>query len=305
MYRLLPEHQQDPHESLIKQFIAFVQAQTWPESRSMLKEHPELLNQHALELVLSWASSIEDYDTSWWYHYHYALLQACLLMGVDALFESFAPNTRPDGGVTVPREFEDDFRQLTELDNAANSNPAIHHDRITLMENMLRRLDGTMYPSFRTAMLINLGQAYVQLPAGNQAFNLAKAAARFTEAAHFFTPKTAPPEYSESQNALGIAYSELTAGDPAANLEKAIACYHEALRFRSPDYARADYAATKNNLGIAYAMLPGGGHAANLKRAIACFTDALRVLTPKEAADYADVQRNLAAATAELDRIVR
>jgi tetratricopeptide (TPR) repeat protein len=300
------EHPQLPPETLIQRFITFVQAETWPESRSILKEHPELLNRETLEVLRSWVISIEDYEAAWWYQYHYALLQACQLMGVDSMFENFVPSTRPPDGIAAPPEFEDNLRHLAALDNAANSNPIVHHDRIELMEKILRRLDGRMYPSFRSAILINLGQAYAQLPKGDRAFNLAKAAAHFTEAAQFFTPKTAPPEYSESQNALGLSYMELTDGDPAANLEKAIASFNEALRFRSPDYAPLDYAKAKNNLGKAYSMLPAGDHVANLRRAIACFTDALRALTSEDAAtDHALVQENLALTTAELNRISR
>lgn len=292
-------------ETLIQRFVSFVQAETWPDSRRILKEHPELLSQEAIDVLGPWAGSIEDYETGWWYQYHYALLQACRLMGVDSMFENFVPSTRPPDGIAAPPEFQADLRHLAELDRAANSSSTVHHDRIRLMEKILKQVDGKAYPSFRSAILINLGQAYAQLPAEHGAFNLAKAAARFAEAAQFFTPKSAPPEYSESLNALGLSYMQLTAGDPVANLEKAISAFTEAINFRSPDYAPLEYAETKNNLGHAYAMLPGD-RAANLRRAIACFTDAVRALSAEDAAhDRALVKQNLALATAQLDRIVR
>jgi tetratricopeptide (TPR) repeat protein len=303
------EHSRLSVETLIERFVIFVQAETWLDSRRILKEHPELLSEEAIEVLRSWVLSIQDIkdkETSEWYKYHWGLLQASRLMGIDPMFENFEPSAGPPGGIVVPREFADDIQRLADLDNTASHNPAVHRDRIALMEKILQRLDGKTYPSFRGAVLINLGQVYAQLPTGSPSFNLAKASARFTEAAKFFTPKTAPPSYANSQNALGLSYMELTTGDPTTNLEKAIASFTEALRFRSPDYTPLDYADTKNNLGRAYVMLPGGDHITNLRRAIACFRDVLRIFTPEEAAsERAIVQRNLTLATAELDRILR
>lgn len=266
-----------------------------------------MLTEEAIEVLRAWVLSIRDLkDKDGWYVYHWGLLQACRIMGIDSFFDTFEPSAGPPEGIVAPREFEDDLRRLADLDNKASRDPAIHRDRIALMEKILRRLDEKTYPSFRGGVLINLGQAYAQLPTGNRAFNLAKAAARFTEAAKFFTPKTAPPTYASSQNALGLSYMELTTGDLTTNLEKAIASFTEALRFRSSDYTPLDYSETKNDLGRAYAMLPGGDYVTNLRRAIACFTDALQVLTSEDdAPKYALVQRNLTLATAELDHALR
>jgi hypothetical protein len=110
-----------------------------------------------------------------------------------------------------------------------------------------------------------------------------------------------------SQADLGLSYMELTAGDRVTNLERAIASFNQALRFYSSEYTPLDYAETKHDLGRAYAMLPTGDHVENLRRAISCFRDTLRILAREEAGatEVTLVQRNLALATAELDRVLR
>jgi tetratricopeptide (TPR) repeat protein len=299
-------HPRPPAATVIEEFSRFVQAETWADSRRWLEEHPELLGQEALQVLHSWVISINDPEAAWTYRYHYGLLEACRLMGIAGMFDNFIPASGPAEGVAVPPAFEDDLRRLAGLDEAAERNPADHRDRIKLLEDVLRRLEEHERPSFRTALLINLAQAYAQLPQGDPATNLRKAASCLSEASQFVTPKTAPPQYAASQDALGVAYSELAGGDLTANLEKAIGCFTEALRFRSPDYAPLDHAETQNNLGSAYARLPTGDRAANLRRAIACFTEALRVLTREDAAPQrAIVQRNRALATTQLDRVLR
>jgi hypothetical protein len=295
-------------EQLIERFTAFVQAETWPDSRWVLKQHPVLLGKAALEVVRSWVASIDDDDeAAWAYGYHYALLVSCQAIGFEDTFDHMIPSSGPPGGVVAPPEFEDDLRRLADLDEAASGDPAVHGDRIAVMEGILRRLDKKARPAFRGAILVNLGQAYVQLPGEGVARNLENAAVCYTEAATLFTPKTAPPAYAMSQADLGLSYMELTAGDRVTNLERAIASFNQALRFYSSEYTPLDYAETKHDLGRAYAMLPTGDHVENLRRAISCFRDTLRILAREEAGatEVTLVQRNLALATAELDRVLR
>jgi tetratricopeptide (TPR) repeat protein len=147
----------------------------------------------------------------------------------------------------------------------------------------------------------NLGNAYLSLPTGDRAANLAQAIACYREALLFRTPETASLQYAATQNNLGEAYRNLPTGDRAANLAQAIACYREALRFYTPEAAPLNYAGTQNNLGLAYADLPTGDRAANLAQAIACYREALRFRTPEAAPlDYAMTQNNLGAAYLKL-----
>jgi tetratricopeptide (TPR) repeat protein len=291
---------------LIEEFIAFVQAATWSDSRRYLEEHPGLLSREALGALRTWVASMDDEEEAWTYRYHYGLLESCVLMGIEFTFDNFNPSTSPDEGIRAPAEFVEDLRRLSTLDEMANHDPSVHYDRITLMEQILRRLHDDEERSFRGALLINLGQAYAQLPTADPGANLGKAFQFLNEAARFFTPKTAPAEYPESQNKLGHRYMELASGDPTANLEKAIACFSESLRFLSPDYASLDYAITQNDLGGAWARLASGDRVANLRRAIACFEESLRIFTPDTAsAEHTIVQKNLSLATTNLNRALR
>jgi hypothetical protein len=159
-------------EQLIERFTAFVQAETWPDSRWVLKQHPVLLGKAALEVVRSWVASIDDDDeAAWAYGYHYALLVSCQAIGFEDTFDHMIPSSGPPGGVVAPPEFEDDLRRLADLDEAASGDPTVHGGRIAVMEGILRRLDKKARPAFRGAILVNLGQAYVQLPGEGVARN--------------------------------------------------------------------------------------------------------------------------------------
>jgi tetratricopeptide (TPR) repeat protein len=151
------------------------------------------------------------------------------------------------------------------------------------------------------AMQNNLGNAYLFLPTGERAANLARAIECYQQALRVYTPEAAPFQYATTQNNLGIAYRNLPTGERAANLARAIECYQQALRFYTPEAAPLDYAMTQNNLGNAYASLPTGDRAANLARAIECYQQALRFRTPEAAPlDYAMTQNNLGLAYADL-----
>ena len=140
----------------------------------------------------------------------------------------------------------------------------------------------------------NLGNAYVSLPTGDRAANLARAIQCYQEALRFYTPETTPLDYAMTQNNLGLAYSDLPTGERVANLRQAIECYEQALTVYTAEAAPLDYAMTQNNLGAAYADLPTGERAANLARAIECYQQALRFRTPEATPlDYAMTQNNL------------
>jgi hypothetical protein len=296
---------QFPSSALIEEFLGFVRAETWSSSRQTLEEHPTLLDPAALELLRAWVASLADDEDAWTYRYHYGLLQASQLMGVAATFDNLEPSTGPAEGVVVPPEFTDQLHRLAELDQAATRDPSVHSDRVELLEQVVARLNDSHTWAFRGAVLINLAQAYAQLPE-DPATNLRKAAASLTEAGQFFTPKTAPPQYAASQVGLGRSYVELATGHPTANLQMAIGCFNEALRFYSAEYAPFDHGATQNDLGNAYARLSGGRDADSLRRAIGCFTAALETLTPAAAPEaHAKVQGNLTHTRAELARVMR
>jgi tetratricopeptide (TPR) repeat protein len=189
----------------------------------------------------------------------------------------------------------------------------VNRMRVRQRMDWLKRVEPLIINSADTdlvgAFQNSMGNAYCNL-AGveDNAANLRRAIAAYTEALRFYSPHTAPLAYATTQNNLGNAYCNLAGvEDNAANLRRAIAAYTEALRFRTPHAAPLDYAMTQNNLGNAYWMLEGVEvNAANLRRAIAAYTEALRFYTPHAAPlNYAGTQLNIGlayAGMAELDK---
>jgi len=299
---LTRQHLPSP-QSLIEDFVKLVQAETWPDTQVFLEEHPELLTPEATEVIRVWITSMDEAE-SWIYGYHYALLQACRLMGVSGAFDNFSPSTRPEGAVVVPARFAEEMDRLAELDEAARRDPRAHKDRIVVLKHIVDQLHDDGRSSLTGILLINVAQAYAQLP-GDSVANLNMAREHLAQASRLFTQKTAPPEYAASQDSLGRAYARLATGDKAANTEKAIACFKEALRVLSPKYSPTEYAEVQNDLGITYGLSPSGDPAANLRRAIASFTEALLVLESQDAASQrADVEGNLSLAQRQLDLVL-
>jgi CHAT domain-containing protein len=146
-----------------------------------------------------------------------------------------------------------------------------------------------------------MGNAYADLPTGDQEANLAKAISCYTEALRFLTAEADPVGYAVTQDNLGDAYLKLLTSDREANLAEAISCYTEALRFRTAETAPLHYAGIHAGLGSAYAQLQGGDREANLAKAISCYTEALRFLTAEAArAVYAAIQAGLGYTYAQL-----
>ncbi len=148
---------------------------------------------------------------------------------------------------------------------------------------------------------IHLGNAYGQLPTGDQSENLKKAIACYEAALRVYTEQEFPVQWAMTQNNLGNAYAGLPTGEREVNLKKAIACYEAALRVYTEQEFPVQWAMTQNNLGNAYAGLPTGEREVNLKKAIACYEAALRVYTEQEfPVQWAMTQNNLGNAYRDL-----
>ena len=85
----------------------------------------------------------------------------------------------------------------------------------------------------------NLGTAYWNLPAADQAANLKQAIACYQAALQVYTREAFPVDWATTQHNLGLAYRNLPAADQAANLKQAIACFEAALQVFH--LARIDY----------------------------------------------------------------
>ena len=142
--------------------------------------------------------------------------------------------------------------------------------------------------------LINLGNAYNNLPTGDRASNLKYAIDAYNKALKIRTIDAFPTYYAMTMNNLGLAYQNLPTGDRASNLKYAIDAYNKALKIHTIDAFPTDYAMTMNNLGLAYQNLPTGDRASNLKYAIDAYNKALKIHTIDAfPTDYAMTMNNL------------
>ena len=95
----------------------------------------------------------------------------------------------------------------------------------------------------------NLGNAYLILPTGDRAANLARAIGYYTEALLFRTAEAAPLRLRRDPDQPGRRLPQLPTGGRAANLAMAIGCYTEALRFYTAEAAPAECRLTARGLG--------------------------------------------------------
>src|SRR6266567_923515 len=177
--------------------------------------------------------------------------------------------------VAIPPGFETDFRRALQLEEQSQIDPRANLPLIQVYKLMLERLQPNEDPTLYATLQYNLGNAYLNLPTGDRAANLAQAISCYQQALRFWTAEADPLHYALTQNNLGIVYHDLPTGDRAANLAQAIQYYQEALRFWTAEAAPLDYARTQNSLGVAYRDLPIRDRGVNLAQAISYFQEAL------------------------------
>jgi len=131
-------------------------------------------------------------------------------------------------------------------------------------------------PQHYAAAQNQLGLAYLDLPTGDQAENLARAIACFEEALRFRLLEVDPMDYAGTQNNIGMALTRLEDGDRVAHLNQAVIHFQQALRFFTPGSSAEMHARVCNNLGTAYLDLQDVDPRA-IQWAIDSFQNALRV----------------------------
>lgn len=78
-------NQYDPKQ-LWEIFVAFVQAETWAESRRIVESHPELLTEEMDILLHQFVEKQRDPDTKKTVEAHHAILQRCQEIGIKEAF---------------------------------------------------------------------------------------------------------------------------------------------------------------------------------------------------------------------------
>jgi hypothetical protein len=96
----------DP-EQLRQTIFAFIQAETWEESRRILEAHPELLTDEADAVLGQLVQAQEDQDARRFFEGIRALLRRCREVGIEQAFAEFS-------GPPIPPEFQADIRRAQE-----------------------------------------------------------------------------------------------------------------------------------------------------------------------------------------------
>ena len=123
----------------------------------------------------------------------------------------------------------------------------------------------------------DLGKAYSQRLAGDEAENEETALDLFLRARRGTDPGESPERWSNLNHALGVAYNSRRHGDRAENIELAIEYLTESLRYLDPRQSREDWQISHQTLAASYDYRLAGDRGANLDRAVELLTTALDV----------------------------
>ncbi|WP_437826988.1 CHAT domain-containing protein [Sorangium sp. So ce1153] len=267
---------------------AFLNAESWPESRDLLEQHLELLRPEVIAALEACAAEQEDGSRRLLVLEHCALLGRCRERGIVRAYRE------RDGwnSVETPPELETHVDVATWLKPRSTVEPGAARLLIQVLEHALERADADQYPAFRGALLHELGCAYFAFPGEDRSDNLQRAITWFNEALPLRRLHAEPFEFAMTLFSLGNTLLDLPSKEGRQErLDLAIACLLGSLDIWTPESASLDYARAQSALGSAYAAYPAADRRSWLGLAIACYEQALRFLTRDEHPDeHADIQ---------------
>lgn len=267
-----------PRERLVDAVLAFINAQTWRESKHVVEaRRDELLLEAAdrifaalLEQHTGNAVATRDLEE------HRRLLARCRREGIDA---AFADRLQESRGGAVPDAISSDLRALlAELQHLTRSSHMPR--RVEVCRAALRLIDRDANPTRWAALENELANSLAQDPRGERAENLEEAIRCYRRALEVYTREAFPEQWAANQNNLANAYSDRIWGERAENLERAIDHYERVLEVYTREAFPADWAMTQHNLANAYHDRIGGERPENLEEAIRCYRRALEVHAP-------------------------
>jgi CHAT domain-containing protein/tetratricopeptide (TPR) repeat protein len=286
----------------------------WPKLifSPTLKANKEQKLQQANELLAALSKSLADAWSNEWLKQISTVprpvLSIFLKEGPDsaaAHWQQIQNSTRQSSGIQIPPAFEGEGRQIMELTQQAQRDPAVLPQLLTAIEFILLRLTPEQSPIYWAALHNDLGNTYAALKSGDRADNLSCAIEHYQQALLYRTPGNAPLDFAATQINMGTAYKNLATSSQTTNsqeltenLQKAIECYQQALTVYVPEKTPLQYATAYSNLGNIYKTLAAGSpeQAENLQKAIECYQKTLTVYTPATSPlQYAATQNNLAA----------
>jgi CHAT domain-containing protein/predicted LPLAT superfamily acyltransferase len=297
------EQMMEEQTVMMKAIDAFVNAETWAESKQVVEANPELLSDEADALLAQLIEAQEDERAVHILEEHRQLLARCRVEGIDAAFGDQVWDRD-----VVPEDV--DAELLKRLMSVRSEQEMLellaeHPELMPMLEQMM----GQVEPGHHVRAE-NLEVTYIATASGS-----VEVPDRFREqvARQQSLPNTpegieqeiairenilrvlprheAPAFWGVMQDCLGAAYRHRVLGDRADNIERAIAALQAALEVRTRDEFPVDWADTQDNLGLAYCQRIRGDRAENLEHAIVAFESAVEI---RERADYwADAQINL------------
>jgi tetratricopeptide (TPR) repeat protein len=235
---------------LIAIIRAFVNAESWDESREILDRHPELLTSEADVALAEFVRNAEeagDTDAAHAFRIHRALLRRCDKIGKDSAFRemggsevelSLAP------GFAVPREVvtEELLTLSRELWMGETDAPSRQwwDRRIRLCEQGIALTENRPDAALLCAAFqVELGDTLRATPTGDRSANLECAIASFEKAGQVWTADVAPVQWAMMQEHLGKVYDQRILGDPQDNRARAAACYRAAAAARGEELAES------------------------------------------------------------------
>src|SRR6266567_4532229 len=123
--------------------------------------------------------------------------------------------------VAIPPGFETDFRRALQLEEQSQIDPRANLPLIQVYKLMLERLQPNEDPTLYATLQYNLGNAYLNLPTGDRAANLAQAISYFQQALRFYTSEAEPFACRRTTRNLAHLYFAQGAWDEALRAYRA------------------------------------------------------------------------------------
>jgi tetratricopeptide (TPR) repeat protein len=222
--RIRLEHPEIDTE-LFEALINFAEAD-WTTRRQLLGEHSDFLLSEQVEPLCNGlvqaAKEAGDSDAIQAFEQLRTTLRDCRQWGIDAV-EYFEPGMRLGDGIDIPSEHESAVMQIaTLLSHQVEDNTALEQ-AIEAMQALLNRLTTNVPPLFEAALLRDLADAMLNLPADHLARKLDEIEACYREALPSYQAADRPLAVTRIQRALGDVLNEQGRYDEASEaLQSAI-----------------------------------------------------------------------------------
>ncbi|MDX6380977.1 MAG: hypothetical protein QOI57_2001 [Rubrobacteraceae bacterium] len=229
-------------QSPVEVVLAFVNAQTWTESKQIAEAHRDvLLTNTADEVLVTLLEQYEDNeDATRQLEEHRALLARCYCKGIDAAFA----DRLPPPAARSESELGTLLQELGQL-----TKPGDMPQAVAVCQAALELVSRDSQPELWAALQGRLGNSLAQNPLGDRAQNIEDAIEHYELALQVYTRQDFPEQWATTQNNLATAYSDRIRGDRAQNIEDAIEHYELALQVRTPTTFPQDCRNTAYSLG--------------------------------------------------------